>query len=69
MDQATIEMKRYGFLWEKIVSFQSLMAAAKLASLRKSRRPDVSEFMFGCENQVIALENELKTGVYRPRPF
>jgi RNA-directed DNA polymerase len=62
-------MKRYGFLWDKIVSFSSLMTAARLAARGKSRRPDVARFMFDCENQVIKLETELNTGVYRPNLF
>lgn len=62
-------MKRTGHLFETIISFRNLYSASKKALKGKKYNPGQSAFYFDLENELIALETELKKGEYQPRPY
>jgi retron-type reverse transcriptase len=62
-------MKRYGNFFDRLVSFENLLVAAKKAFRGKKDRQAVASFYFGLENEIIDLKNELITGSYAPRKF
>ena len=61
-------MKRYGDLFEKIVSWDNLVEAARMA-LRGRKRINAARFYFHLETELIQLEDELRSGAYRPLPY
>jgi retron-type reverse transcriptase len=62
-------MKRIGRLFEQVCSFGALRAAALSAAKGKKSKPRIDGFIRNLENEIIALENELLTKAYRPRPY
>jgi RNA-directed DNA polymerase len=62
-------MKRYGIFFDRLVSFENLMVAAKKAFRGKKDRKSVASFYFNLENEIIDLRNELITGNYAPMDF
>lgn len=62
-------MKRYGDLWERLVSWENLLSAARKARRGKRDRASVQQFEFDLENQLLALQRELVEGTYRPGGF
>ncbi len=62
-------MKRYGNLFEKIVTFDNLLLASKKAMTGKKTKSSVSTFYFHLENEIIDLQKELSTGSYRPMAY
>lgn len=62
-------MKRHGYLFAEIVSFDSLMRAARRAYRGKKDKSRVAAFCFDLENEVIALQKELKSRIYKPLPL
>lgn len=62
-------MKRYGHLFEKVCSFEALTQAAQRAAKGKRTRSLVALFLMDIENEVLALEQELRDQSYRPRPY
>jgi RNA-directed DNA polymerase len=62
-------MKRYGNFFDRLVSFENLMLAARKAFRGKKERQTVAAFYFNLENEVIDLRNELTVGSYVPRGF
>ena len=62
-------MKRYGHLFEQMVTFDNLLRAARKAVQGKKDRPPVAHFYFHLEPELLRLEEELKTGAYMPRPY
>ena len=62
-------MKRYGNLWDKLVSWDSLLLAARKARRGKRDRDAVQRFEFHLEGELLALQQELKEGAYRPGGF
>ena len=62
-------MKRYGNLFEKIISFDNLMLAAKKALRGKKDKQHIAEFYFNLENEILALQEELKSKTYKPLPL
>ncbi len=62
-------MKRYGWLWEQIVSFENLSLAAQRARHGKRTLGYVRNFEFDREWNLLCLQNELVTGAYRPGCF
>jgi retron-type reverse transcriptase len=62
-------MKRYGNLWDKLISWDNLVLAAKKAQRGKRRRPDVQAFNFWQEKELLKLQHELITDTYRPGEF
>ena len=62
-------MRRHKHLFEQVVSFQNLLAAARAALQgRRSRQPGAA-FYADLESQVVDLQAELSTGVYRPGDY
>jgi len=60
-------MKRHGFLFEDIVRFENLVLAAKKAMRgKKHKQAAGSRFYFDLENEILALQEELLSGTYRP---
>jgi retron-type reverse transcriptase len=62
-------MKRYGHLFERIVTFDNLLKAAKKALRGKRDRAAVAQFYFSLEPELLLLEQELVAGTYVPRPY
>lgn len=62
-------MKRVGGLWDRLISWDNLLLAARKARRGKRRRPDVLRFQFRMEPELLALAEELSSGAYRPGAF
>jgi len=62
-------VKRYGGLWEQVVSWDNLLLAARKARRGKRDRAAVQRFEFDLERQLLSLHRELLDGVYRPGGF
>ena len=62
-------MKRHGHLFEKVVGYGSLLAAAHRARRGKRDRVEVARFVFDLEPNLLQLQEELRPGSYRMRPY
>lgn len=62
-------MKRYGDLWETVVSWNNLLLAARKARRGKRDRSAVQRFEFSLEAELLALQTALLDGSYRPGTF
>ncbi|MBW1803111.1 MAG: RNA-dependent DNA polymerase, partial [Deltaproteobacteria bacterium] len=62
-------MKRQGYLFEKVCSFEALITAALEAAKGKKNKSKVAHFLRNIENEVIELEQELLSRSYQPRPY
>lgn len=62
-------MKRYGDLWDHMISFPSLFRAARKARRGKRLRPDVALFEYHLERNLWRLHEELRTLQYVPGPY
>jgi retron-type reverse transcriptase len=62
-------MKRIGNLWEEIISYKNIILAAKNAQRGKRFRPNVLEFNYNLENEIITLKKELETQTYIPSDY
>lgn len=62
-------MKRYGNLFESVTSFDTLLLAAHKAMRGKRDRIRVARFWFDLEPELLRLQEELKSGTYRMRPY
>lgn len=62
-------LKRYGNLYEEIISFENLLLASKKAFRGKRGRPKVAEFYFELEKELLHLREELLNKTYEPRPL
>ena len=62
-------MKRYGGLWDELVSWDNLVLAARKAQRGKRDRPVVQRFNFLQEKLLLQLQKELGRGTYRPGEF
>jgi len=62
-------VRRVGHLFEQIVEFEALCAAAHRAARGLRRRRSVAAFMVDLELEVLALQRELLAGTYQPWPF
>ena len=62
-------MKRYGNLWESMVSWDNLVLAARKAQRRKRDRVAVQSFNFDLERELLRLQRELESGSYKPGQF
>lgn len=63
-------MKRYGDLWDEVVSFENLTKAFYKARKGKSRTPEAAEYLLHLEEYIFSLQEELchssyKAGAYR----
>ena len=59
-------MIRVGGLWEKITTFENILAAARAAAEGKKKRPDVARFLMNLEPEVHRLRRDLMAGTYEP---
>jgi retron-type reverse transcriptase len=62
-------MKRYGHLWEQLISFEALLHAADTARKGKRFRPAVAAFHFDQERALWRLREELIAKTYRPGAY
>ncbi len=62
-------MRRRGKLFEEIVSFGNLLAAARRAVRGKRYRPEPLRFHYHLETNLLRLQEELTAGTYRPAPY
>ena len=62
-------MKRYGNLWEKVISWDNLVLAARKARRGKRDKGCVQRFEFGLESELLQLQDELVRGDYIPGEF
>jgi len=67
--QGLSAMRRYGGLWEQVVSWDNLLLAARKARRGKRDRAAVQRFEFDLERQLLSLQRELIDEVYRPGGF
>lgn len=58
-------MKRVGYLWEKIVSFENLLKAAKKAQKNKRFKEEILAFNANLETELLTLQIQLKTKTYQ----
>ena len=62
-------MKRYGRLWERVITWDNLACAARKARRGKRSRPEVQRFEFDLERELLLLQAELRTGQFVPGGF
>jgi hypothetical protein len=62
-------MKRVGYLWERLISFENLLCAAEKSRRGKRLRPSVAAFHLDLERQLWRLHEELAERTYRPGPY
>jgi len=62
-------MKRYGNLFEEVVSFENLVVAAKRAFRGKKDKARVAQFYFDMENELLRIREELLNKTYKPQPL
>lgn len=62
-------MKRYGNLWDQLVSWPNLLLAARKAQRGKRTRGAVQRFNFSQEFELLRLWRELEDGKYQPGRF
>ena len=62
-------MKRRGHLFEQITDYPNLLAAARRARRGKGDRTGVARFVFDLEPNLFRLQEELRSGTYRMRPY
>lgn len=62
-------MRREGGLWDRITSFENLVAAARAAYRGKRFRPTPAEFQHDLEPNLLELQEELRSGGYCPGPY
>jgi retron-type reverse transcriptase len=62
-------MNRHGHLWERLISFENLLAAAEKACKGKRFRPSVVAFHYDLERNLWRLHEELASKTYRPGEY
>lgn len=62
-------MKRIGHLFEKIVTFENLAAAADKTLRGQKHKPIAARFYYDLEPEILRLQQELQDGSWRPRPY
>lgn len=62
-------MKRHGQLFNRLVSFENLLAAAAAARRGKRFTRNVARFDFSLEQELFSLQAELRSRTYRPGPY
>lgn len=58
-----------GELWERLTSWPNLLAAARQARRGKRHQAHVARFELERERELLRLQEELRGGTYRPRPY
>ncbi len=59
-------MKRFGNLWPDIIDFDNLLKAARQAQQGKRYRPNVLEFNYNLDQELLRLQAELTEKTYQP---
>ena len=62
-------MKRYGHLFETLISFDNLLTAAQKAMKRKKNKAAAAAFYFNLENEIVSLHQRLRSKTYNPQPL
>jgi retron-type reverse transcriptase len=62
-------MKRYGYLWHQICDWENLLLAARYAQRGKRFRPNVLEFNYNFEQEILKLQSELQQKTYQPGAY
>ena len=62
-------MKRVGHLFEKIISFENLLRAARQAASGKKEQIRIAHFLFHLENELLQLQAELAQNTWQPCGF
>jgi retron-type reverse transcriptase len=62
-------MKRVGYLWEGLVHYDNLLAAALKARRGKRRHPEVALFELEREHELMRLQTDLMNGTYWPSGY
>lgn len=62
-------MKRLGWVWPQLVSFDNLLLAFRKARRGKARRPSVAHFELHLEQELLRLQRELQSGEYQPGQY
>ena len=62
-------MKTYKHLYPEIASFDNLYLAFKAARKGKRSRPDIAEFEFNLEENLLDLQRELQAETYQPGDY
>jgi RNA-directed DNA polymerase len=57
---------RHDHLFDRIANFQALHAAARRAVKGKRKKPGAAAFFANLEGELLALERQLRAGIYRP---
>ena len=66
MIEARMRRRRADDLFDRIATFGALCAASARAALDKRRGPGPAAFLADLETEVLALERELRAGMWRP---
>jgi hypothetical protein len=61
-------MKTYKNLYPRIYAYDNLYAAWRCAAQRKRGKPGVAAFEYLLTDNLLRLEDELRTQTYRPGP-
>ncbi|MDX2099058.1 MAG: RNA-directed DNA polymerase [Leptolyngbyaceae cyanobacterium bins.59] len=62
-------MKRHGNLWPQVIDFENLLRSARQAQAAKRFRPNVLDFNYHLEEELICLQRELQTNSYKPGAY
>lgn len=62
-------MKRQGFLFEQVCSFEALYMAALKALRGHKAKPEAAAYLYNIDRETWKLREELLTGCYRPQPY
>ena len=61
--------KRYYHLWPEVTAFENLLLAFRKAAKGKRSKPPVAAFEYHLEENLFQLQEELRSGRYRPGPY
>ncbi len=59
-------MKRYGNLWPQVIDFSNLLQASRQAQQGKRYRPNVLDFNYNLDQELLCLQTELAAHTYTP---
>ncbi|MGK7940170.1 MAG: reverse transcriptase domain-containing protein [Crocosphaera sp.] len=62
-------MKRYGNLWQTIITFENLYLAAKKAQKGKRYRDNVLDFNYNLATELFTIQQELTNKTYQPGQY
>jgi len=62
-------MRRHGHLWEHVIAWENLVAAASKAGRGKRSSPPVRRFWFERERELVSIRDALEAGTWSPGRF